>query len=126
MFGSLLLGGTAVAARNAERWLAESLTVNVIGYLQPLEADQKTTIARRETHRKDLINPKTSDHQGRIVRTKGDRLFAELSGTVGAVTCAVGVRRDMAVREGEVPEDRRIRDAQSTRLNSIEDEICYG
>src|SRR5215470_3244167 len=52
---------------------------------------------------------KIEEHRGRIVKNTGDGFLAEFPSVVDAVRCAVEVQREMADREPEVPEERRIR-----------------
>jgi adenylate cyclase len=57
----------------------------------------------------ELIDPKITEHHGRIVKTTGDGMLVEFSSVVDAVRCAVEIQRAMIERNSEVPEDRRIR-----------------
>src|SRR5438874_541794 len=70
--------------------------------------DEAGTLARLRTHRRELIDPKISEHRGRIVKTTGDGLLLEFPSVVEAVACAVAVQRGMAERNIETPEQQRI------------------
>jgi adenylate cyclase len=44
----------------------------------------------------------------RIVKTTGDGVLVEFASAVDAARCALDVQRDMAARNGTVPQDTRI------------------
>src|SRR5690348_10665924 len=70
--------------------------------------DEAGTLALLRTHRRELIDPKISEHKGRIVKTTGDGLLVEFPSVVEAVACAVSVQRAMAERNAGTPEEQRI------------------
>src|SRR5216683_8215639 len=92
-----------------ERRLAAILAADVAGYSRLMGADEEGTHERLQTHRRQLIDPKITEHHGRIVKTTGDGLLAEFPSVVAAVRCAAEVQRGMIDREPEVPDERRIR-----------------
>jgi hypothetical protein len=81
--------------------------------------DEEGTHERLQAYLREPVNPKISDHRGRIVKKIGDGLLAEFSSVVDAVRCAVEIQRAMADREPEVPEDRRIRFRVGINLGDI-------
>jgi len=98
-----------VAPEREERRLAAILAADMVGYSRLMEADEIGTIARQKAHRKELIDPKLGEHNGRIVKTMGDGLLVEFASVIDAVQSAVTIQRAMEEREADVPEDRRIR-----------------
>jgi hypothetical protein len=70
--------------------------------------DEAGTLAHLKEHRRELIDPKISDHKGRIVKTTGDGILIEFPSVVEAVACAVAVQRGMAERNAATPEAQRI------------------
>ena len=98
-----------MAPEREERRLAAILAADMVGYSRLMEADESGTIARQKAHRKELIDPKFGEHNGRIVKTMGDGLLVEFASVVDAVQSAVTIQRAMEEREADVPEDRRIR-----------------
>ena len=70
--------------------------------------DDSGTLAALKAHRRELIDPKIADHDGRIVKTTGDGLLLEFSSVVDAVRCAVDVQRGMAQRNKGIAADRRL------------------
>ena len=91
------------------RRLAAILAADVAGYSRLMGADEEGTLERLKAHRRQLFDPKISEHRGRIVKTTGDGLLAEFPSVVDAVRCAVEVQRGMADREGGIEADQQIR-----------------
>jgi TolB-like protein/class 3 adenylate cyclase/Tfp pilus assembly protein PilF len=91
-----------------ERRLAAILAVDVAGYSRLMREDEEGTLAALRALRRELGDPKITEHRGRIVKTTGDGLLAEFASVVDAVRCAVDVQREMAARNVSVPAERRI------------------
>ena len=91
-----------------ERRLAAIFTADVAGYSRLVGADEEGTLARLRAHRRELIDPKITEHQGRIVKTTGDGVLAEFASPVKAVSCAVEVQHGMPDRNAGVPREQRI------------------
>src|SRR5205085_9625516 len=80
----------------------------VAGYSRLMGQDEAGTLARLRTHRRELIDPKITEHKGRIVKTTGDGMLVEFPSVVEAVACAVAMQRGMADSNAGTPEDQRI------------------
>ena len=91
-----------------ERRLAAILAADVAGYSRLMGADEEGTLERLKAHRRELVDPKITEHRGRIVKTTGDGMLVEFPSVVDAVRCAVEIQRAMVDRNAEVPEDKRI------------------
>jgi adenylate cyclase len=91
------------------RRLAAILAADVAGYSRLMGVDEEGTHERFQAHFRELVNPKITEHRGRIVKNTGDGFLAEFVSVVDAVRCAVEVQREMAESEPDVAEDRRIR-----------------
>jgi TolB-like protein/class 3 adenylate cyclase/tetratricopeptide (TPR) repeat protein len=85
-----------------ERRLAAILAMDVVGYSRLMGTDEEGTLERLKSHRRELIDPKITEHRGRIVKTMGDGLLAEFPSVVDAVRCAVKIQRAMIDRNAEV------------------------
>lgn len=70
--------------------------------------DEEGTLATLKAYRRQLINPKITEHHGRMVKTTGDGALVEFASAVDAVRCAMEIQRAMAERSANIPEDRRI------------------
>jgi adenylate cyclase len=90
------------------RRLTAILAADVVGYSRLMGVDEEGTYERLRTHLADLIEPKIAEHHGRIVKTTGDGVLAEFA-SVDAVRCAGEIQREMADREPDLSEERRIR-----------------
>jgi adenylate cyclase len=112
----------------AVRRLAAILAADVAGYSRLMRADEDGTHERLKAHRRELIDPKISEHSGRIVKTTGDGMLVEFPSVVDAVRCAAELQRAMIDREAGMPEDRRIRLRIGINLGDIivEDEDIFG
>src|SRR6202790_4130252 len=81
---------------------------DVVGYSRLMGADEEATHERLKAVRRQLVDPKIKEHQGRIVKTTGDGMLVEFPSVVDAVRCAVDVQRGMAERNAGVPSEQRI------------------
>ena len=110
------------------RKLAAIIAADVVGYSRLMGVDEAATLAALQTHRRDLIDPKIAEHQGRIVKTTGDGLLIEFPSVVEAVQCAVEFQRTMQDRNQHVPADRRIEFRVGINLGDIiiDDDDIYG
>jgi class 3 adenylate cyclase len=90
------------------RRLAAILAADVAGYSRLMGADEGGTLERLKALRRELLDPKTAEHRGRIVKTTGDGMLVEFASVVDAVRCAVAVQRGMIDREPKGTDERRI------------------
>ena len=91
-----------------ERRLAAILAADVAGYSRLMGADEEGTHERLRALFREVIDPKTKEHRGRIVKNTGDGMLVEFPSVVDAVRCAVAVQGEMAGRNADVPTDGRI------------------
>jgi len=91
-----------------ERRLAAILAADVAGYSRLMGNDEEGTLTALKSCRRELIDPKLTEHRGRIVKTTGDGVLVEFASAVGAVRCAMEIQRGMAERNADIPDDRRV------------------
>jgi len=91
-----------------DRRLAAIMAGDIAGYSRLMSTDEEGTLRQLKAHRKELIDPKITEHRGRIVKTTGDGMLVEFVSVVDAVRYAVDVQRSMAERNADVPADKRI------------------
>src|SRR5712672_2420433 len=110
------------------RRLTAILAADVAGYSRLMGADEEGTHERLKSHRRELVDPKIKEHQGRIVKTTGDGLLVEFESVVDAMRCAAEVQRGMIDREPEASEERRIRFRIGVNLGDViaEDGDIFG
>jgi adenylate cyclase len=95
------------------------LAADVAGYSRLMGVDEEGTLSALKELRRDLADPKIKEHRGRIVKTTGDGLLVEFASVVDAVRCAVEVQYEMAERNAEMPEERRIQFRIGINLGDI-------
>ena len=100
--------GAFVAEERVQRRLAAILAADVAGYSRLMGANEEGTLAALKAHRQELIDPAVAAHGGRIVKTTGDGMLLAFASAVDAVRCAVEIQREMAARNANTAEDRRI------------------
>ena len=59
---------------DVSRELAAILVADMVGFSRLMEQDEAGVLARQKLHRSVLIDPKVSEHGGRIFKTTGDGL----------------------------------------------------
>ena len=89
-----------------ERRLTAILATDVVGYSRLMGGDETGTIAALKSLRKNLVDPKISEHTGRIVKLTGDGMLIEFPSVVSAVACAVDIQSAMRSRNASTPADR--------------------
>jgi adenylate cyclase len=97
-----------VVEARVERRLAAILAADIAGYSRLMGVDEEGTLRQLKAHRKELVDPKITEHRGRIVKTTGDGMLVEFVSVVDAVRCAVEIQRNMVERNAEVPTETRI------------------
>jgi adenylate cyclase len=90
------------------RRLAAILAADVAGYSRLIGADEGGTLDRLKALRREVLDPKITEHRGRLVKTTGDGLLVEFGSVVDALRCAVEVQREIAGHNAGVPSDSRI------------------
>jgi adenylate cyclase len=117
-----------MSEQRVERRLAAILAVDVAGYSRLMGEDEEGTLAALRAVRRELGDPKITEHRGRIVKTTGDGLLVEFASVVDAVRCAVEVQREMVARNAAVPAARRIEFRMGVNVGDIiiEDGDIFG
>ena len=91
-----------------ERRLSAIMAADVVGYSRLMGANEVGTLTALNHRRSEVIEPRITNSNGRIVKLTGDGILAEFPSVVDAVECALAVQREMKSRNVEIPEDRRI------------------
>jgi adenylate cyclase len=117
-----------VEARYKERRLTTILAADVVGYSRLMAADESGTLEQLKIHRRQLIEPKTAQHRGRLVKLMGDGALMEFGSVFDALRFAVDVQGAMAKRNASIPEDQRINFRIGINVGDVlvEDDDIYG
>ena len=97
-----------MAVDRVQRRMAAILAADVVGYSRLMGANEVATLATLRVHRRELIDPKIAEHDGRIVKLTGDGMLVEFPSIVNAVTCAAEIQHGMVARNADVPTDERM------------------
>ena len=61
------------------------MAADIAGYSRLMGSDEEGTLRQLKAHRKELVDPKITEHRGRIVKTTGDGMLVEFASAVDAV-----------------------------------------
>jgi len=115
-------------ADEGQRKLAAILAADVAGYSRLMADDDRATV-RTLTEYREVFSERVAAHQGRIVDTAGDSVLATFDSVVEAVEAAVDVQRELAERNEQLLDHRRMRFRIGVNLGDIivrEDGTVYG
>jgi class 3 adenylate cyclase len=110
-----------------KRKLTAILSADVEGYSRLMRDDEEATI-RRLTSYRSAMTTLIQQYRGRVVDAPGDNLLAEFVSVVDAVNCAVEIQRELAERNEELPEERRMQFRIGVNLGDVfeEGDRIYG
>jgi adenylate cyclase len=97
-----------MAQQRVQRRLAAILAADIVGYSRLMGSDEEGTLAALKACRREVLQPKVSEHRGRIVNAPGDSVLVEFASAVDAVQCALEIQKDMTGRNSTLPNDRQV------------------
>ncbi len=112
----------------AKRRLAAIMAADVAGYSSLMGDDEQATLDTLNSYR-DVFRARVSDRHGRIVDTAGDSVLAVFDSAVEAVKAAASVQMEIAERNTELVEARRMRFRIGINLGDVieqDDGTLYG
>ncbi len=89
------------------RKLTAILGADVTGYSLLMDDNEEATLRTLTSHRA-AITHLIQEYKGRVVDTPGDYVLAEFPSVVDAVNCAVEIQRELAERNAELPDNRKM------------------
>jgi adenylate cyclase len=81
------------------RRLAAILVADAAQYFAALERDGEATVAAVRALRREVIEPRLAEHQGRLIVTVTDMFFVEFASPLAALKCALSIQAGMADRD---------------------------
>ncbi len=82
-----------MSEEGVERRLTTILATDVVGYSRLMAADETGTLTSLKAIRRELLEPKTAEHHGRVVKLMGDGTLMEFASVVDAIHFAVDVQQ---------------------------------
>ncbi|MDH3883462.1 MAG: adenylate/guanylate cyclase domain-containing protein, partial [Desulfobacterales bacterium] len=110
-----------MAEKDFKRKLAAILSADVEGYSRLMDDDEEATV-RTLTSYRTAITDLAQQFRGRIVDTPGDNILAEFASVVESVNCAVEIQRELAERNAELPDSRRMEFRIGVNLGDVIEE----
>jgi adenylate cyclase len=92
-----------------KRRLTAVLLADVVGYSRLMSADEEGTHRRLSRALKEVIEPKTAQYGGRMIRSMGDGLLVEFDSALDAVRCGIEIQTALPGQDLELAADLRIR-----------------
>jgi TolB-like protein/class 3 adenylate cyclase len=119
--------GGAMTEQGFKRKLTAILSADVKDYSRLMGLDEESTI-RTLTNYRSAMTTLIQQHRGRVVDAPGDNLLAEFASVVDAVNCAVEIQRELAERNAELPEERKMLFRIGVNLGDVveEEDRIYG
>ena len=116
-----------MAQEGLKRKLAAILSADVEGYSRLMGDDEESTI-RTLTIYRSAITALIQQHRGRVVDAPGDNLLAEFTSAVDAVTGAVKIQRELAERNAELSDERKMHFRIGVNVGDVveEEDRIYG
>jgi len=116
-----------MADEGFKRKLAAILSADVEGYSRLMDDDEEATV-RTLTSYRNVITDLTQQFRGRVVDSPGDNILADFTSVVDAVNCAVEIQRDLAERNAQLPDNRKMQFRIGVNLGDVidEDSRIYG
>jgi TolB-like protein/Tfp pilus assembly protein PilF len=90
-----------------KRKLAAILNADVVGYSSLMDDDEEQTIRTLKNYC-SAITTLIGHNRGRVVDIVGDNLLAEFKSAVDAVNCATEIQQELAKRNMELPDNRKM------------------
>ena len=97
-----------VEPTDVTRKLAVILVADAVGYTRLMREAEERTLQTLTEYR-TIIDGLIGRHDGRVFGTAGDSVLAEFGSAVEAVRCALSIQEELAVRNAELSDDRKLR-----------------
>ncbi len=71
------------------------MAADVVGFSSLMERDEEGTYTLVGRLRREVIEPRLSEQQGRLIKTTGDGFLAEFASPIAALRCAIAIQADL-------------------------------
>jgi adenylate cyclase len=110
-----------MAEEGFKRKLAAILSADVEGYSRLMDDDEEATV-RTLTSYRSAITDLVQQYRGRVVDSPGDNILAEFASVVDSVNCAVEIQRELAERNEELSDNRKMQFRIGVNLGDVIEE----
>jgi len=110
-----------MSEKGFKRKLTAILSADVEGYSRLMDHNEAATV-RTLTSYRTAITDLVQQFSGRVVDSPGDNILAEFTSVVDAVGCAVEIQRELAKRNAELPDERKMQFRIGVNLGDVIDE----
>jgi adenylate cyclase len=116
-----------MADEGFKRKLAAIFSADAEGYSRLMGQDEEATV-RTITEYRVIIAEQVKQHEGRVVDSPGDNIFAEFASVVDALKCAVQTQKEIAKQNEGLPENRKMQFRIGVNLGDVvqEGDRIYG
>jgi len=104
-----------------KRKLTAILSADVEGYSRLMDDDEEATV-RTLTSFRTTIADLVEQYRGRVVDSPGDNILSEFISVVDSLNCAVEIQRELAERNAEFPDNRRMEFRIGVNLGDVIEE----
>jgi len=104
-----------------KRKLTAIFSADVVGYSRLMQDHEDSTIRTLTNYRSAMSNL-IQKFRGHVVDATGDNLLAQFTSVVDAVNCAVEIQRELAERNAELPEERKMEFRIGVNLGDVVEE----
>ena len=106
------------------RKLTGILSADAVGYSRLMQEDEASTIRTLENSKK-LMSELITQFKGRVVDAPGDNLLAEFGSVVDATDCAVTIQKELKIKNGELPDNRKMEFRIGVNLGDVVEEADH-
>jgi adenylate cyclase len=116
-----------MTTQEVKRKLAAILSADVKGYSRLMGEDEVQTFKTLSAYFQ-IMTTLIHKHQGKVLNTAGDNLFADFESVVDAVLCGMEVQKELRTKNAELPEGQRVEFRIGINLGDVirEGENLYG
>ena len=125
--GFSIWAGDPLNIENFKRRLTAILSADVEGYSRLMRDNEDETV-RTITAYRAAIAKLVEQYRGRVVDSPGDNILVEFGSGLDAVNCAVEIQRELAERNEELADERKMKFRIGINSGDViqEDERIYG